>query len=61
MLKPAKRITKHPQVKELQKDLNRLPSLDKAKVPNLFNIDPHPESEKPPKIDLELYQLENYE
>ena len=61
MLKPAKRINKTSRLKEVQKDLDHSLQLDKAKMSSLFNIDPYPESEKPPKIDLELYQLENFE
>ena len=61
MLKPTKRINKASRLKEIQKDLDRSLQPDKTKMPSLFNIDPYPESEKPPKIDLELYQLENYE
>jgi hypothetical protein len=61
MLKPAKRINKDARLKAVRKDLDRSLQPDKDKMSSLFNIDPYPESEKSPKIDLELYQLENFE
>jgi len=40
---------------------SRLPSGFGAIAPNLFNIDPYAEPEKPLLIDLGLDQLENFE
>lgn len=33
----------------------------KAAAPSIFNIEPDAEPEKPLKVDLNLYQLENFE
>jgi hypothetical protein len=61
MLKTIRRIQKPAQLKVVQKEFCQSTQDDEVKMSNLFNIDPHPESRKPPKIDLQLYQLEDLE
>jgi hypothetical protein len=59
MLKPIKRIHEAPKLTVERKNPDR--SLNETSLSSLSNIDPYPESRNPPKIDLELYQLENLE
>ena len=61
MLKTVKRTHQSTQLKVVQKELHQSSHHAETKMSSLFNIDPYPESAKPPKIDLELYQLEHYE
>lgn len=61
MLKTVKRIRQPTQLEVVQKGLNRSGNHTETKMSSLFNIDPYPESGKPPKIDLDLDQLENLE
>jgi len=61
MLKTVKRIDQSTPLKaEAREEFHRSGHTE-TKISSLFNIDPHPESEKPPKIDLKLHQLEDYE
>ena len=59
MLKTVKGIHQSTQLKVAQK--GRSGHHAETKMSSLFNIDPYPESGKPPKIDLGLYQLEDLE
>ncbi len=61
MLKAIKRIQQSTQLKVMQKGTGQSTYHAETKISNLFNIDPYPEPEKPLKIDLHLYQLEDYE
>jgi len=61
MLKTVKRIDQSSQLKAVPKDLDRSAHHAQTEMSNLFDIDPYPKSEKPPKIDLRLHQLEDFE
>jgi hypothetical protein len=61
MLKTVKKLHQPTQLKVAQKELIRSAQHTETKMSSLFNIDPYPESGKPPKIDLRLHQLEDYE
>ncbi len=61
MLKTVKRIHQSPQLKAVPKDLDRSAHNAETEMSSLFNIDPYPKSEKSPKIDLRLPQLEDFE
>jgi len=61
MLKTVKRIHQSNQLKAVPKDLDRPTHHAETRMSSLFNMDPYPKSEKPPKIDLRLHQLEDFE
>jgi hypothetical protein len=61
MLKTVKRIHQSTQLKAVPKDLDRSTHHAETRMSSLFNIDPYPKSEKPPKINLKLHQLEDFE
>ena len=61
MLKTVKRLHQSTQLKAVPKDLERSARHAETKMSSLFNMDPYPKSEKPPKIDLGLHQLEDFE
>ena len=61
MLKTVKRIHQSTELEAVPKDLDQSPPHAEAQISRLFNIDPYPNSEKPPKIDLSLPQLEDFE
>ncbi|MFQ6065365.1 MAG: hypothetical protein ACE5L6_07810 [Candidatus Bathyarchaeia archaeon] len=61
MLKTVKRIQQPTQLKVVPKKLHQTSHNAEIRMPSLINIDPYPESAKPTKIDLKLYQLEDFE
>ena len=61
MLKTVKRIQQSSQLKAVPKDLDRSAHHAETEMSSLFNMDPYPKSEKPPKINLKLHQLEDFE
>jgi hypothetical protein len=61
MLKTVKRIQQSSQLKAVPKDHDRSAHHAETEMSSLFNMDPYPKSEKPPKINLKLHQLEDFE